>query len=457
MWLAIGSFVWTNPCRALSRPQSMNQNDVPLPTRTATVFSYADFQIDIRPTGCLGFWSLKKQAFPSPCNRFQGSKAMPNVSFRSAPMLKISAGKALRLLLALLCVATCVLSSSAQSSRGAMAGNVTDQTGAVISGAVVTVTNQATGGKSQTTSTSAGSYRFPDLPIGNYTVTATAPGFSTATNTGVLVQVNITTGLDVKLQPGAVTETVTVDASGLRLETESADIGGTVSNKQIEDLPLSLASGVGGLRSPETFVFLLPGTTGPGSGTGGNSGNGVFFSRLSGGQAYGNEVLLDGASIQRSENGSSFDETSPSIEALQEFKVTTSTPSAEFGRTTSGITSFSTKSGTNDLHGIVSFIAKNRAFDANSWFNDGYAAMDCVGVPEINCAYKKPTDSKYDYGVELSGPVWVPHIYNGRDRTFFTFAWENYKFTTGGTATSTVPTAAERTGDFSDILGPPVP
>ncbi|HLI76446.1 MAG TPA: TonB-dependent receptor [Acidobacteriaceae bacterium] len=368
-------------------------------------------------------------------------------------MFKSSAGKALRLLLALLCVATCVLSSSAQSSRGAMAGNVTDQTGAVISGAVVTVTNQATGGKSQTTSTSAGSYRFPDLPIGNYTVTATAPGFSTATNTGVLVQVNITTGLDVKLQPGAVTETVTVDASGLRLETESADIGGTVSNKQIEDLPLSLASGVGGLRSPETFVFLLPGTTGPGSGTGGNSGNGVFFSRLSGGQAYGNEVLLDGASIQRSENGSSFDETSPSIEALQEFKVTTSTPSAEFGRTTSGIESFSTKQGTNVFHGIAYALVKNRIFDANNWFNNGYKAMDCQTLSEVQCPYSKGQDSKYDFGGVFDGPMRLPHLYNGTDRSFFLFAWEKYQLHQGGVTQSTVPTAAERTGNFQDVLG----
>ena len=195
-------------------------------------------------------------------------------------------------------------------------------------------------------------------------MTVTAPGFTTNTSTGVLVQVNNTTALNISLASGAVTEVVTVDASGNLLQTESSDISGVVSNRQIEDLPLSLASGIGGLRSPETFVFLLPGTTGPGSGTSGNTGNGVFFSRLSGGQAYGAEVLLDGASIQRSENGSSFDETSPSIEALQEFKVTTSTPSAEFGRTTSGIESFSTKSGTNDFHGIAYAIIKNRVFDA---------------------------------------------------------------------------------------------
>ena len=348
----------------------------------------------------------------------------------------------------------------AQTVLGGIAGSVTDPTGALIPNATVTATNQGTGGKSVTHTTTAGVYRFPDLPIGTYTVTVTAPGFTTKTSTGVLIQVNNTTPLNISLASGAVTEVVTVEASGNLLQTESSDIGGVVSNKQIEDLPLSLASGVGGLRSPETFVFLLPGTTGPGSGTGGNTGNGVFFSRLSGGQAYGAEVLLDGASIQRSENGSSFDETSPSIEALQEFKVTTSTPSAEFGRTTSGIESFSTKSGTNDFHGIAYAIIKNRVFDANNWFNNGYKALNCANVPEVQCAFSRPQDSKYDFGGILTGPVWIPKLYHGKNRTFFLFAWEKYQLHLGGVAQSTLPTAAERNGDFSDILGPassPVP
>ena len=162
------------------------------------------------------------------------------------------------------CVGTSAL---AQSVRGAIGGSVTDPTGALIPNATVTATSQGTGGKSVTHTTGAGVYHFPDLPIGTYTVTATASGFATSTSTGVLVQVNSTTALNISLASGAVTEVVTVDASGNLLQTETSDISGFVSNKQIEDLPLSLASGVGGLRSPETFVFLLPGTTGPGSGT----------------------------------------------------------------------------------------------------------------------------------------------------------------------------------------------
>jgi len=346
--------------------------------------------------------------------------------------------------------------SFGQTQSGEMAGTITDSTGAVIPGAHVTATNQATAVKNETISTSSGSYRFTALAVGAYDVTVSAAGFGSATSTGLQVTVNGVASLNVSLKIGA-TETVTVDASGLRIESESSDISGTISNKQIEDLPLSLASGVGGMRSPETFVFLLPGTAGPGTGTSGNTGNGVFYSRLSGGQAYGAEVLLDGASIQRSENGSSFDETSPSIEALQEFKVTTSTPSAEFGRSTSGIESFTVKSGTNSFHGTGYAIVKNRIFDANNWFNDGYKATGCIGISEVDCTYSKPQDSKYDFGGTFSGPVRIPKLYNGKDRTFFLFAWEKYQLHLGGVSQSTVPAASERGGDFSDILGSAVP
>jgi hypothetical protein len=130
----------------------------------------------------------------------------------------------------------------AQSSHGAIAGNVTDPTGAVIPGAKVLAVEAATGAKSQTVSTSSGDYRFTELSVGTYTVTTTAPGFSSEVDTGVQVTVNSTAALNVKLTIGAQTENITVDASGLRLETESSDVGGTVSNKQVEDLPLSLAT-----------------------------------------------------------------------------------------------------------------------------------------------------------------------------------------------------------------------
>jgi Carboxypeptidase regulatory-like domain len=361
----------------------------------------------------------------------------------------------------LLAFAAITVPSFAQSTRGELAGNVTDTSGAVVVGVKVVATGVDNGTKSDTVTTSSGAYRFPELQIGRYNVTFSAPGFSSTTDKGVLVTINSTSALNVVLKPGAVTESLTVDASAPTIQTESSEVGGTISQQQIEDLPLSLAAGVNGLRSPEVFAFLVPGTTGPGTGAAGNSPNGVFFSRLAGGQAYGSEVVLDGASITRSENGSSFDETSPSIEALQEFKVTTSTPSAEYGRTTAGFESFSTKSGTNSFHGTAYAIIKNAAFDANNWFNNGYEATRCTpGEPDYLCAYSRPQDSKFDYGGTFSGPVWIPKLYHGKDRTFFLFSWEQYKYNRTGVVQSTVPTGDEKNGDFSALLtlqGAPVP
>jgi hypothetical protein len=181
------------------------------------------------------------------------------------------------------------VSGRAQSVRGSMAGTVTDPSGAVVSGAQVEAKNQSTGVVTDTVTTSSGSYRFPELPLGTYDVTVTAPGFGTQVQRGVLVTISNTTALNVTLKPGGAATTVSVDASAPTLQTESSDVGGTVSSKQIIDLPLALG-GVGALRSPEAFEFLLPGTTGPGTGT---SANGIFISKIGGGQNFANEVLID--------------------------------------------------------------------------------------------------------------------------------------------------------------------
>jgi hypothetical protein len=364
--------------------------------------------------------------------------------------------------LLLLVVGSFAGSAHAQSTRGELAGSVSDSTGAVISGASISATNEATGGKNETKSTSAGSYRFPDLPIGPYTVSVTAAGFGTTTSTGIQVQVNRTASLNVALTPGAVTDTVTVDASGVRIETESSDVGGTISAEEIVELPLALG-GVSQFRSAENFVFLVPGTTGPGAGGAqGLNGNGVFYGKLAGGQDYGAEVLLDGASTTRSENGSSFDETSPSVEAMQEFKVTTSTPTAEFGRTTAGFESFVTKGGGNKYHGTGFDLNVNTVYNANGWFQGGLIAQ-CNGNASCIAPLKRTANNKNDYGGTLGGPVSIPHLYSGKDRTFFFFAWEQFRQTLGGVAQSTVPTntggttgKGEQGGDFSAILGGPV-
>src|SRR5580658_2978605 len=331
-----------------------------------------------------------------------------------------------------------------QLNQGSIAGNVVDPTGALVAGAKLTAKGQSTGTAYQAVSSSAGSFRFPNMNIGTYDVSVSATGFKTTTLTGVVVQVATTAAVDVKLSAGGVNENIVVQAEAPTLQSESSDIGTVVSAKQILDLPLALGSTVQAMRSPEAFVFLTPGAVGPGS----DSGNGgTFESKISGGQNYATEVLLDGASMTRSENGSSFDETAPSVDALGEFKVITSTLPAEFGMTTGGIESFSTKSGTNSYHGELYDIFRNEDLDANAWGNNFALSQ---GLPYAT--WRTPADKQNDYGGTFGGPFRIPHIYDGKDKTFFFFSWEQYRQTVGGTQTSTIPTTAELGGDFTATL-----
>ena len=336
----------------------------------------------------------------------------------------------------------------AQSSGGAISGNVLDPSGAVIPGATLKATGTSTNTSYSTTSTSTGSYRISEMTLGTYDLSVTAPGFKQTTLTGILVQVNSVSSIDVHLSAGGASETVTVNADAPTVETQSSDVGSVVDTRQILELPLSLG-GQGNLRSPEAFIFLTPGTVGPGSA--GNN-NGAFQSKISGGQNFGAEVLIDGASTQRADSASAFDQTAPSVEALQEFKVTTSTIPSEFGRTTGGVESFSIKSGTNSYHGSVFDIFQNEAMNANDWFNKYNLSQIPNPTPDDIKNAARNLDRKNDYGVSLGGPAWIPKIYNGRDRTFLFFSWEQFRQNQSGTNTSTLPTNAARSGDFSSQL-----
>ncbi|MGD1081470.1 MAG: carboxypeptidase regulatory-like domain-containing protein [Candidatus Sulfotelmatobacter sp.] len=344
-------------------------------------------------------------------------------------------------------VALCLLltgGATAQSDRGSIAGSVLDTTGAAVAGASVTLKSVETGSIYRTVSSSSGGYRMSDLAIGRYDITVELNGFKTSVQKGVEVQINTVASLNVTLQLGDVKQEVTVLADAPTVQTESSDMGTVVEDKQIHDLPLSLNStGQSFVRSPETFIFLTPGTIGQGT-AGDHASAGVYETKISGGQNFGSEILLDGASVQRSDSGSAFDQTAPSVEALTEFKVTTSTPSAQFGHTSGGVESFTTKSGTNRYHGSIFELFRNEALDANSWDND------FTGAP-------KPRDRQNDFGGALGGPVRIPRLYNGHDKTFFFFAWEQYRNRRGlSNDLETLPTAAERGGDFSALLGPGV-
>ncbi len=329
----------------------------------------------------------------------------------------------------------------AQSDQGSIAGTILDSSGAVVVGAEITVTGAQTGVTFKVNSSSNGAYRIPYVPVGVYDVGVIASGFRKAERKGLLVQINSTASLDITLEPGDVKETMTVVVDAPSVQTESSDIGTVVSTRQIKDLPLSLfGTGQSRLRSPETFVFLTPGTAGPGTNSDASS-SGIFESKLAGGQNFATEVILDGISTQRSDSGSAYDQTAPSVEALSEFKVLTSTIPAEFGRTTGGVESFATKSGTNTYHGTAFDLLRNDKLNANSWNNN------FNGSP-------KPRDHQNDFGGSLGGPIRIPRLFNGRDKAFFFFSWEQYRNNEGLVTHTTVPSDAERSGDFSALLGP---
>jgi hypothetical protein len=329
----------------------------------------------------------------------------------------------------------------AQISGGVVAGTITDSSGAVISGATVKATNAATHVTAETRSGSAGAYRFTDIPVGVYSVTADAPGFQKTSNSSVVVQLQTTTPLNLTLSVGSTTQTVFVTAANAQVETQSSELGTVVSPKMVEDLPLSVGSG--SMRNAGDFVFLAPATYGVGT-----AGGDYEFS-LSGGQAQGSETLLDGASMQTLALGDAYDsEELPSVDAIQEFKVFTAGIPAEYGRTGGGIQSYTTKPGGLAFHGGAYEVFRNTALDANTWFNDAYASL--YGP---NPAYTTPPDKKNEYGLTLGGPIWIPKIWDGRKKqSFFFFSWEQFRQTVGFSEIETVPTLANRSGNFAENL-----
>ena len=363
--------------------------------------------------------------------------------------------KKLGTMLALLVLA--LTPAMGQINSGSMSGTVADSSGAVIPNAKITATEVQTGTVYNTVANSAGIYTLPALLPGTYTVTVTAPSFKEAQVKGLLIFVSNRTGHDFSLQPGDSDVTVTVDANGPALDTQSSDVGTSFSQQQVEDLPLATGSA---LRSLTTLTFLTPGAVGPGT------NGGTEYTKIGGGQTFGSDNLIDGLSTQRSENGTGFfDQMTPSVDAIGEFRVETEGLPAYFGRTTGGIASYKTKSGTNDYHGTVFDFFRNTIFDANNYFNKGNAGLNNT-TQDATRTFRRPADRYQDYGVTLGGPVRIPHVYNGRDKTFFFFSFDQPASTSSATAISTVPTCAQRglgatatctgtygtVGDFSSTL-----
>ncbi len=351
-----------------------------------------------------------------------------------------------RIFTSLLFCFACV-SASAQTSGGTIAGTVLDPSGALVSGATITATGVDTGTVYSATSTSAGVFHFSQMQLGRYNLSISAQGFSTLKLEGILVTTGNVSPAEAHLTTGSDTQSVTVTADSPAVETENSEVSNTVSSRQIVELPLSLG-GQSLMRSVESFIFLAPGTVGPGTA---GSTSGAFQSKTAGGQNFGTEELLDGISVRREDSNSAFDEHAPGVEALVELKVTTSIIPATEGRTTGGVENFTTKGGTNSFHGTVFDIFQNEDLNANDYFNKLRIAQN-PGDAGTFASNQRPVDKKNDYGGSVGGPLSIPHLYNGHDRTFGFFAWEQFRQSQSGVAVSSIPTAAVHGGDFSAQL-----
>jgi carboxypeptidase family protein len=344
------------------------------------------------------------------------------------------------------------LPALAQLDTGAISGTVTDSSGGAVKDVVITAKETGTGSTYKTVSSATGYYVFPSVRTGAYEVRAEFSGFKTEIYSGVVVTVASHVGRDIRLAVGAVSETVSVTADTLTLETESSEIDTNITKEQVYDLPLAVT---GNLRSISTLEFLVPGAVGPGTSAG---GSGFQMTKIAGGQTEGTDYLVDGITTNRQENGSgSFDIVAPSVESIQEFHVDISGMSTEFGRTTGGLANYKTRSGTNAYHGTAFDYYKNAVLDGNNWFNNGYLASN----PADSELLKRPPDTKNNWGVSLGGPLRIPGVYDGHDKTFFLFSFEQLLYHTGASVTSNIPTPAELGSngqyfDFSSTLGGPI-
>jgi len=294
-------------------------------------------------------------------------------------------------------------------------GTVADASGAVVPNAKVTVTNQATQVASHAVTSSAGTYTVTDLIPGTYTVQVELPGFQTSLHNGVGVEVAKMSTVDVSLQTGTTTQTLEVTESVIALNTTQPELGTTIENAVVQALPVEIGGGRG--RQIDTFIFLAPGVTGS-----------TFSHRINGGVDFENEVVFNGIPMAQSETQGFQTIWNPPFEQVNEFNVLRSSFSAQYGLA-QGVVTYQTASGTNQFHGDGFEILRNNFFDARGAYNA-----------------TTPVDKEHNYGFTIGGPVWIPKLYNGKNRTFFHLSMEWYRLNTPDLTFMSLPTAAEKPG-----------
>lgn len=304
---------------------------------------------------------------------------------------------------------------SAQLTVGGVVGTVKDTTGAVIKGAALTLTNEATGITQTTVSTATGTYVFASVKVGMYTLKASSQGFKTYVESGIQIHIQNTVTVDIQLSPGAVKQQVIVTSAAPLLQAQDATLGQTVTTQTINDLPLSG-------RNWFQLTKLAPGTY--------NSG---FINGADDGQE---DYLLNGTDDNTEVFGGS--NIGPVPDAMQEFKLQDGDNNAEFGQFAGPVVNAEIKSGTNHFNGDIWEYARNQIFDANGYFNN------------LHNTPRQPY-SENQWGGTIGGPVWIPGLYNGRNKTFFFFDFQHTGIKQQATYTETVPTSSMRSSGFTDM------
>ncbi len=332
---------------------------------------------------------------------------------------------------ALLCQAT-----MAQEATASINGVVKDPTGAAIANAQIELKNVNTAVVRTTATNTDGIYAFPSVAPGAYTMRASASGFTTVAQPETTLEVNQTATFDFRLQVGTAQSTVTVNATAAGVETSTSELGTVVGTEEVNDLPLNgrnftqlltLTAGVSNINRDQS--------AGGGGGWAGNSLGSFSFPAVNGARNRSNYFLLDGQNdLDTMESKYNYE---PIVDAIQEFKTQGHNDLAEYGGAEGGIVSVVTKSGTNQFHGALWEFLRNQVMDATGYFNAS-----------------KPPLRQNQYGASVGGPVWIPKLYDGKNKTFFYAAWENYRFRSANEAPAFGPTDAERGGDFSALSVP---
>ncbi len=346
-----------------------------------------------------------------------------------------------RCLTSLACLLLFALAAYGQGNQGSITGTITDPQGGVAPNASISVKNMDTGAVSQGGTSSTGNYVIT-VPTGKYEMTVTVPGFKKYVRSNLEVNVVAATRQDVKLEVGAVTDTITVTEQVSLLKTESGELSHSIATDDVNQLPVLTTNGGGGafgnIRDPLQEIILLPGT---------NYQNGLAVV-VNGLPANSENIRIEGQDSTSNIWKIAQQNSQGGVDAIQEVAVQTSNFAAEFGQAAGGYFNYTMKSGTNKFHGSGYDYFVNEGLNAGLPFTDAGATNSLKKGQHIRNRLRRN-----DYGFTFGGPVWIPKLYDGKNKTFFFFNFEQFRQgNQTGSGIATVPTLAYRNGDFSTAL-----